>query len=121
MRTMLLCLLVLIATGIPAQSAWTDDLIVGAGYARSFEDHTAAAIVTVGFPVFERPAGPLTKLTINAEMNAASTNTEEFQGGPGLSVNLSNQIIALRVGVTYIPGDLGLCWVVGINKSIARW
>jgi len=106
---------------LPAASAWQDSVTFGASYARSFQGHTAAAVLTVGIPVASWKLNPLVTAKLNVEVNAAATNTNEFQGGPGASITLEDQFVMLRLGLGYIPGDLGCCWNIGISKVVAKW
>jgi hypothetical protein len=121
MKRFLIPVLALVLLALSAQANWTDGLTLGVAYAHSMERDVGAAIVTVGLPIHEWQAGPLTKLTFNIEMNAAATTTDVFQGGPGASFAFQNEVIALRLGAGYVPGDLGWCWYAGINKTLVRW
>ena len=113
---MALCLL-----ASAACAGWQDDVTFGAGYARSFKGHTAAAVLTVGIPVASWRLSPLVTAKVNVEASAAATNTDSFQGGPGASVTLENQFVMIRFGVGYIPGDVGACWTIGVSKVVAAW
>jgi hypothetical protein len=101
-----------------AWAGWTDDLSFSTCYARSFTAHTAGVLFTVSIPLKEWSIAPLTSVRLNADMNGAMLNNEEFQGGPGLSATLKNQLISFKLGVGYVPGDLGGCWYLGLERAI---